>query len=260
MKTANAGRTKLRVLFVSLICLLCSVPLIWAGYSAVGYFRSAPRFEVQKFSVSGLKRVQESQVLAQAGFEAGTNVFRISLPEIRRRVETLPWVRHAIVERVLPDKIIIKIVEREPIGLVRIHGEVFQFDVDARILDPDPSGGASFPILDTLKPGDDSGNRLKVEAYQKVLEDIGQASLSEVHINDAGEVTVVSANDPVLVSLGMTDFRSRWIKYLQLKPQIQEQYPLAARVDLRFRNQVIVRMKDDETGENIIWGAKKDTL
>jgi hypothetical protein len=93
-----------------------------------------------------------------------------------------------------------------------------------------------------------------------VLEELGETGLSEVHINDSGEVTVVSASDPVVVNLGGSDFRKRWIKYLQLKPQIQEQYPLAVRVDLRFKNQVIVRMRDDETGENIVWGEGKKTL
>jgi hypothetical protein len=32
------------------------------------------------------------------------------------------------------------------------------------------------------------------------------------------------------------------------------------RVDLRFKNQVIIRMRDDETSENIVWDAKKSTL
>ena len=120
--------------------------------------------------------------------------------------------------------------------------------------------GSSFPILDGLRADDHKGNLGKVEAYRKVLEDLGQTSLSEIHINEAGDVTVVSASDPVLVNLGTVDFRTRWIKYLQLKPQIQQQYPQAVRVDLRFKNQVIVRMKDDETSEKVVWGGKKNTL
>ena len=32
------------------------------------------------------------------------------------------------------------------------------------------------------------------------------------------------------------------------------------RVDLRFKNQVIIKMNDDEAGEKIVWGVKKDTL
>jgi cell division protein FtsQ len=251
---------KTLVVVVSVVCALCLVPIGWAAYSAVVFFTTDARFDVQKITVSGLKRVDENQVLAAAGFEVGTNVFRIKLDTIRERVEELPWVRYAIVERVVPDKIIIKVVEREAIGLARINGEVFQFDVDAKILDPDGVSGSSFPILDGLRTNDPKGNLQKVEAYRKVLDDIGPTALSEVHINDAQEVTIVSASDPLLVNLGPSDFRTRWVKYLELKSQIQQQYPQAVRVDLRFKNQVIIRMKDDESSENIAWGAKKNTL
>ena len=234
--------------------------LYWSTSEVVFYLRTAPRFEVQKLSVSGTKRVPENQVIARAGFEIGTNVFRVDLDEIRKRVEDLDWVRYASVQRVLPDEIIITVIEREPIGLTRIKGEIYQFDIEAKILNPDPSTGQSFPILDGLRATDRKGNLRKVETYRNVLEELGQTSLSEVHINDSGEVTVVSANDPVQINLGVSDFRSRWIKYLQLKPQILQQYPQAVRVDLRFKSQVIIKMKDDDSGEKIVWGAKKNTL
>jgi len=255
MKLAKLIRVAQVAGAVAALSILC-----WVAYSVIFYLATAPRFEVKKFSVSGLKRVEENQILAKAGFGVGKNVFRVNLQQIRARVEELQWVRYAMVERVLPDQIIIKVVEREPIGLARIRGEVFEFDMDGKILDPDPLTGSSFPILDGLRGGDNKNNLPKVATYRKVLEDLGQGALSEIHINDAGEVTVVSASDPLLVNLGTNDFRSRWIKYLQLKPQIQQHYPLAVRVDLRFKNQVIVRMRDDETGENIVWDAKKNTL
>jgi cell division septal protein FtsQ len=251
---------KLYVLLVSFVSLLVFAPVGWAVYTGIVFLTSNPRFEVRKLSVSGLKRVEENQVLAKAGFGVGTNVFRVKLDEIRRHVEELQWVRHALVERVLPDQIIIKIVEREPIGLTRIHGEVYQFDLDAKILQPDPVTGSSFPILDGLRLEDHKGNLQKVDVYRQVLENLGQAALSEIHINDIGEVTIVASSDPLMVNLGSVDFRSRWVKYLQLKPQIQQQYPQAVRVDLRFKNQIIIRMRDDESGGGVIWGAKKNTL
>jgi hypothetical protein len=127
------------------------------------------------------------------------------------------------------------------------------------ILDPDPTVGTNFPILDGLG-ADTTRNVKKVELYRKVLEDIADTSLSEIHISDNDEVSVVEAGDPMMVSLGTADYRARWIRYLQLRPQIQQQYPQAVRVDLRFRNQVIVRMKDDETGEKFTWDVEKKSL
>lgn len=234
--------------------------LCWAGYEGVLYVRTSQRFEVKKISVSGLKRIRQTQVLAKAGFEVGSNAFKVRLDDIRERVESLEWVRYATVQRILPDEIVVKIVEREPIGLTRIRGETYQFDVDGTILDTDPAGGASFPILDGLSQNDQAGNLRKVQTYRTVLDELSQTSLSEIHISEAGEVTVVSASDPISINLGTSDFRNRWVKYLQLKPQIQQRYPEALRVDLRFKNQIIIKMNDEEAGEKIVWGAKKDTL
>jgi cell division protein FtsQ len=233
--------------------------LWWGAYSVIAVVKAAPRFEVEKLSVSGLRRVEENQVLAKAGFEVGTNVFDVNLQEIRQRVEQIQWVRHALVERVLPDQIIIKVVEREPIGLSRIRGEIYQFDADAMILDPDPISGTSFPILDGLGT-DNARNVKKVEIYRKVIEEISETSLSEIRVSDNDEVSVVEAGDPLMVSLGTTDFRNRWVRYLQLRPQIQQQYPQAVRVDLRFKNQVIVRRKDDEIVEKLTWDVQKKSL
>jgi cell division septal protein FtsQ len=234
--------------------------LCWTVYSLIAYLSVAPRFEVKKLSVSGLKHVEENHILAKAGFDVGTNVFRVNLEEIRKRVEELQWVRHATVKRVLPDQIIIKVIEREPVGLARINGGIYQFDSDGKILDPDPIRDSSFPILDGLRADGDKDNLPKVLTYKKILEELGPNALSEIHINASGEVTVVSSSDPFLVNLGTTDFRNRWIKFLQLKPQIEQQYPMAVRVDLRFKNQVIVGMQEHDVGENIAWDAKRKTL
>jgi cell division protein FtsQ len=257
MKQAFHTRILSGMRFLTLAVVL--LVLGWGSYTLVQYLRTAPRFVVQKVSVSGLRHVKENQVLAMARFELGTNVFAADLDEIRQRVEQLQWVRFALVQRVLPDQVMVRVIERVPIGTARIRGEVFQFDDEAAILDPDPVNIPNGPILDGLRPGG-ARNLEKVKAYQKVVEELGQTELSEVHVNDAGEVSVVSATDPLLISLGKSEFRDRWISYLRLKTQIHERYPLAVRVDLRFRNQVIIRMREDDTGEKIVWDAEKKTL
>src|SRR5262245_18319027 len=133
MKTGKVIR------FAKISAALISLSLsCWASYFALCYLAATPQFEVKKLSGSGLRRVDENQIIAKAGFEVGTNVFRVNLAEIRKLVEEVALVRHAIVQRVLPYQIIIRIVEREPMGLARIQGEIYQFDVDGRIIDPYP--------------------------------------------------------------------------------------------------------------------------
>jgi len=232
----------------------------WFSYHAVHYLRTSPRFEVRQLSVSGLRRVHQNQVIERANFDIGTNAFAVNLEQIRQRVEGLQWVHHALVQRVLPNEIVIKVAEREPIGLARMRNETYEFDADGVVLDPDPFSLPSFPVLEGLQPGDHEGNKQKVQIYRKVIDELGQNELSEIHINDAREVSVVSTSDPLMVNIGSEEFHTRWAEYLQLKTQIQRQYPEAVRVDLRFRNQVIVRMPDDEAEKKVIWDAEKKLL
>ena len=234
-------------------------------YTSVQYLRTSPRFEVTNVRVLGWTRVTETQVLAQADVPNRANVFSVDLEGIRGRVEKLQWVRHAIVQRVLPDTITIRLIEREPVGLARIRGKIYQFDTDAEVLDFDPETGVNRPILDGLHPKDHEANLRRVDIYSRVVKDLqGQEELSEVHINELDEVSVVPTDGPLLINLGVGEFRSRWLYYLELKSQIQERYPEAAQVDFRFRDQVIVKMRTDtaneEAEEKVVWDVEKKSL
>jgi cell division septal protein FtsQ len=231
-------------------------------YTVVHYLQTSPRFDVKRVAITGLKRVEEAQVYAQAGLKEAGNVFAIDLEATRESVEGLRWVRYATVQRVLPDTISIKVVEREPVGLARIRGAIFQFDAQAELLDQDRGAGVNFPILDGLKVDDPASNQKKVDLYIRIMEDLhGQNELSEVHINDAGEVSVVSLSEPLLVNLGAEQFRTRWGRYLQLRTQIQQEYPEAVQVDFRFKGQVILKTRPDAPDEQkVVWDAEKRSL
>ena len=247
-------------LLVSAVTVLSVVGL--GAYVVVRYLHTSPRFDVKQVSITGLKRVEEAQVYAQAGLKEAGNVFSIDLEATRESVEALRWVRFATVQRFLPDTISIKVVEREPVGLARIRGAIYQFDAQAELFDQDRGGGVNFPILDGLTVDDPEANQKKVDLYLKIMDELhGQSELSEVHINDAGEVSVVSLSEPLLVNLGVEQFRKRWGQYLQLRTQIQQEYPEAVQVDFRFKNQVILRTKPDTPDEQkVVWDAEKRSL
>jgi cell division protein FtsQ len=246
-----------------LITTLVVVGIVgWSAYIVVHYLGTSPRFEVRKVAVAGLRRVESTEVLDQADLPDKVNVFAVDLAKVRERVEGLKWVRFATVQRVLPDAIGIKIVERQPTGLARIRGEILQFDSEAELLEHDPGDAANSPILHGLESNDRDGNKKKVDLYRQVMEELhGQSELSEIHISDSGEVSVISQNEPLLVNLGAGDFRERWGQYLQLRAKIQTEFPEAVQVDLRFANQMILKIKpDDAVEEKVVWDAEKKSL
>ena len=230
-------------------------------YTVVHYLRTSPRFAIRSVVVQGLNRLEDSHVYRQARLPDDANIFSIDLNALRERVEQLKWVRFATVQRVLPGRISIKVVERTPVGLARINNEIFQFDAQAELLSRDRGGGASFPILDGLDADDTVENQKKVDLYLRIMEELhGKDELSQVHINAALEVSVVSQSEPILVTLGAEKFRERWGQYLQLRTKIRTEYPETVQVDFRFKGQAILRKADAPDEQKVVWDAEKKSL
>ena len=253
----NKSRAELLRYVYVVVFVVVLVGFGWGLYQTAAYARNTERLEIRKMSVAGLHRVSENEVLARVGYTPGTNLLRVGLDDARRSVELIPWVRHATVQRVWPDEIVISVVERRHIALARIDGEIYQVDDDGVILPTDVLTDTSSPVLDGLHVGDIEGNRTKIEAYLQTVSAIGQSELSEVHVAESGEVSVVPINNAVLIDLGSSDHRVRWDKYVRLRTQIREEYPSAYHIDLRFRDQVIIRTEENEPAGKIIWREEK---
>ena len=74
-------------------------------------------FKVEEVFVEGRKRtvVQDIQRFLQDVRDR--SVFRLNLQDVLKRVEDLPWVRSAVVQRFLPNVLYIRICEREPVAM-----------------------------------------------------------------------------------------------------------------------------------------------
>src|SRR5436190_18449279 len=102
----------------------CAASVFWAGYH---YMNTDPRFNIRLITVTGLTRVDDSDVMGriQLKTNSNTNIFAVDMEDVRIRVEQIQWVRYATVQRILPDQIIIKVAERVPVGLARLQGHIY---------------------------------------------------------------------------------------------------------------------------------------
>lgn len=76
------------------------------------------------------------EALADAvGVERGDPILALDLDGIRRRVESIGWVRQATIWRQLPDTLHIEIVEREAFARWQIGGRVYLIDVEGKVLE-----------------------------------------------------------------------------------------------------------------------------
>ena len=77
---------------------------------------SPETFVIDQLKIKGTFRyLQPEDIEKVIGTEALTNFFSIKLVEVKQRVESLPWVRHADIRREWPNTLVVNIEEHIPV-------------------------------------------------------------------------------------------------------------------------------------------------
>jgi cell division protein FtsQ len=210
----------------------------------------------EDIQIAGNHNVTRAQVLSVFGADLERNIFRVPLEERRADLERLPWVSHATVMRLLPNRLRIAVTERTPVAFVRHGSQIGLVDAGGVLLDmPEDAAGDphySFPVLTGLSVNDPLSTRAaRMAIYQRFMQELdaggqkGASTISEVDVSNPEDVkAVVSSNGvDVLVHFGDEDFLHRYEEFEQHLPEWKQQYPKLAAADMRYERQVVLEMQ-----------------
>jgi cell division protein FtsQ len=190
--------------------------LLFTGYRAAA---SASFFQARSIDVNGTSRSSSDEIRAivRDGVEK-TGVWRADLDAISRELKRVAWVREAIVSRVLPDGLRVRVHEREPRAVVRTAaGKFVWVDEDGVTLGQASPGDQIF-----MRGWDEDGtdgaraqNRERVEKFLEIARDIEARGISrrvsEVNLNDLRDVRaqLTGTDSQIEIQLGREDFGNR---------------------------------------------------
>lgn len=252
----------LRIGVIAIIALIAFV-----GYRAAA---SASFFQVRTVETRGASRASVDDIKNVVRREVSeTGVWRADLPQLSHDLERLPWVRTAVVTRVLPDGIRVRITEREPKAVVRTSAGRFIWVDDDAVYLGEMSPTDQMPAFFLRGWNEDnsntasSDNRDRVRKFLELQRDwSGQGiseRVSEVNLLDLRDVRVQLAGDDsqIEVRLGSQDQSSRFGKALSvLDAQRQtSRGPLISYIDLTQGKRAIVGLV---TGSHTVAEGKNE--
>lgn len=246
-----------RYVFAALVLAVVS-GVVFAALAVRSFFEHDARFRIDSsasIETVGNSQLTRQQLLSVFGADIGRNIFYIPLAERRAELERIPWVEHATVMRILPDELRVTVRERTPVAFVRVGDQIKLVDGAGVILDMSPAMMAarkfSFPVVTGVNPTDPPATRAaRMGLYEKFIHALaagsGQfvANLSEVDLSDPEDVKVtvpMKASD-LLLHFGDKNFQARYQIYEAHLSGWEQQYPLLAVVDLRYENEVVLKM------------------
>jgi cell division protein FtsQ len=239
--------------------------LVVAGLLAAGLQRlaRAPLFDIRAIRIEGdVSRNSESTIRANAAPRLAGSFLTLDLQQARAAFEAVPWVRHAVVQRVWPGRLAVRLEEHQPVALwlgtdgndrlVNTHGEVFEANIGdveddslPRLQGPEGSAPAMLAMLQRLAPV--LGGRRDGDLAQLELSDRGswRATLDKGAVIELGRGT----DDEVL---------ARTQRFVQTLPRVEARYqrPLET-ADLRHLDGFAVRLKGVTTSEPVPPARKK---
>ena len=237
--------------------------LAGAGYEGQHYLLHDDRFEVAGSSaiqIEGISHLTRAQLLSVFGEDVDRNIFTVGLAQRRAELERLPWVEHATVMRLLPDRLRVSIVERTPVAFVRQGSKIGLVDRTGVLLDMDDDDNApkateshySFPVVTGVSEDDPFSVRAaRMKIYLKFTHDLDASresistKLSEVDLSNPEDVKALIPDHgtEILVHFGDTDYLERYRKFEELLPNWHAQYPKLASADMRYDRQVVLEMQ-----------------
>jgi cell division protein FtsQ len=127
---------------------------IVAGVLAAGVVAWAvtrtPLLDVDRVAVAGAQRTAVPDVLAAAAVPLGQALVDVDVGDVAARVDDLPWVASAEVERHWPGTVVVVVQERRPVAFVALdEGEWGILSGDGRLMEvtPEPPAGL-IPLVD----------------------------------------------------------------------------------------------------------------
>lgn len=179
-------------------------------------------FKVSELRINGVSYGDSIEVAAQTNAEA-RSIFEVDAESVAERVTKLPYVQSASVELELPNRLVVDVVERQPVVIWQTEGATVAVDaygvvvgepknldlptVQATGLVPEPGGSVSQPVV------------AAVQAIASQVADVAQIDWSE----SAG--LLVTLNDGRTIDFGIAEqLPAKLTVYQAMQAQLPEDW------------------------------------
>ncbi len=218
--------------------------------------------DMSQIEVTGVRRLSPAFILKEARLEPGTNLLALRPGQSEQALLSHPWIARAELIRKWPNRVELRIQEREPVALVQL-GELFYLDRQGRLFKPlSPGDPHDFPVITGLAREDfapEPGMALPIGLSRifQLLDLLKQAppplnleNISEVRVDRDRGFTLYANGLQSAVDLGLSDFPAKLEKFTKVWPiLVQQGYQTrVTRINLDYSQRVLLSLHEPAIG------------
>jgi cell division protein FtsQ len=247
-----------RGLIIATFASIGLVALLWGAIQLEHFLIRDPQFTLAvppdagepspAIEVIGVTNSARENIAALFEKDYGQSLYLMPLRQRRDDLLRLPWIKEARITRIWPNRLKIRVTEREPIAFVQLPGETELplIDNDGFLLRPEVNASFNLPVLTGItREQSDEERRVRVRRLRKLITDSGElsAKISEVDVADPDNLKVMqdAGGKAVTLIIGNRYFKRRLEKFKQNADDLLRRDPGKTTFDLRVDGSIYAR-------------------
>ncbi|WP_437584804.1 FtsQ-type POTRA domain-containing protein [Paramicrobacterium sp. CJ85] len=202
----------------NILISLGAVLLVAVGSVGVAY---SPIMAVKEVTVEGAKLVNSDAIVEDLKSQIGTPLPLVDQRAIKASLVKYPLIQSYTVEAVPPSTLIVRLVEREPLGVLKAKDGYSVVDAAGVVLRTSTERPAGFPVIDT-SPDPESRGFTAAAAVLRALPDDVRSKVDRIEASTRDDVTLVFADSGAIVRWGSDENSAQKAKTLT---ELMKAYP-----------------------------------
>lgn len=261
VKRAEAGRSRQRQqrqmpgvgsVLMNMLMLAAITASCWLGWQAYRLTTSADLFRISGVDVSGVRELDRTDLKNIVDEFTGQNIFRVDLNAAVRRALANPRIKEARIQRSLPNRIAMTVVERVPRAVLETRSGKYLLDTDGVVIErpgkDEASAGLPSIVIRDYRPS--PGEPVTAESITEALnllaeiEARGGWNISDVTIKaDSVEaLTILYADHEFRIGSGK--YSEKLLRLAEIIADVRQRGLNIAYVDLRPDRQAAAMMQE----------------
>ncbi|MGB3399443.1 MAG: FtsQ-type POTRA domain-containing protein [Candidatus Deferrimicrobiaceae bacterium] len=248
-KGANLGRIPLRQWLPVAAALVVLLLVGAGGATAYSWLGRSAIFSVRVVDMNPCEHVSGDEISGSLKGVAGGNIWSLSKEEIGRRLLSHPYVREVVVRKSFPDKLVVKIEEREPVAMINLdalyyvdgQGTIFKRLTAYDAKDKPILTGFSRDDLATKDPVTIRNLKKTIDLLRHAESGSLSRNISEVHFDAQDGYTLVTRDFGLQLKIGLMDFDEAMRRVEEAMPKLASLGKEKGVVDLKTAGRIFVR-------------------
>jgi len=218
--------------------------------------KRSPDFRIECIDVMGNRRVSREEILYLAKIRPGMGIFEFRMSGAVKAIEEHPWVRKASISRELPNRVVIRVWEEEPIAIL-VADEPYYLDAGLHVFKKLIAGDeTNYPIITgpSLEAVEnrESETMERIQNALQVFSLAGRSKLfpaeqiSELHIDPALGLKLITVPGAV-INLGDGDVEEKYRKLERVRVEMGERFLSVKNLDLSQPEKVVASFYQAQT-------------